>query len=52
MIHPLSPLMPAVHMNTRFIVTQKQWFGGGADITPTYKIQNNQKIWQKYFIKI
>ena len=35
--HMKNPKIPAIHFNTRFIVTSKEWFGGGMDATPSFK---------------
>ena len=32
--HMKNPKIAAAHFNTRFIATEKSWFGGGCDLTP------------------
>jgi len=47
--HMHSPLVPAAHMNTRFIVTSKAWFGGGGDLTPMYPDDSDTEMFHAAF---
>jgi coproporphyrinogen III oxidase len=41
-LHPVSPMVPAVHANFRCIAKgDAVWFGGGADLTPTYAVRDD-----------
>jgi coproporphyrinogen III oxidase len=51
-LHPRSPLVPTVHANFRFLTKgKKQWFGGGADLTPYYPFREDvihfHKTWKR-----
>lgn len=48
-MHPKNPLVPAMHFNTRYIETQKSWFGGGGDMTPTFEEKEETELFHKYF---
>jgi coproporphyrinogen III oxidase len=47
--HMRSPLVPAVHMNTRHIVTSKSWFGGGGDLTPMLPDEEDTRAFHAAF---
>ena len=42
-LHPLSPKIPSMHFNSRFIKTNQEWFGGGMDITPCLVFDDEEK---------
>ena len=50
--HMKNPKIPALHFNTRFIVTKKNWFGGGMDATPSFKDNDEKKIFHKKIKKM
>jgi coproporphyrinogen III oxidase len=47
--HLSSPLVPAVHFNTRFICTEKSWFGGGGDLNPMFEFAEDTADFHQAF---
>ena len=50
--HMKNPKIPALHFNTRFIVTSKEWFGGGMDATPSYEDKIEKTIIHDHLKKV
>ncbi len=51
-LHPRSPMVPTVHANFRFLTKgDKNWFGGGADLTPYYPHREDvihfHQVWRR-----
>ena len=51
-MHMKNPLIPAMHFNTRYICTSYDWFGGGMDVTPSKKDENEKKEFHKILKKM
>ena len=51
-MHMKNPLIPAMHFNTRYICTTYDWFGGGMDVTPSKKDENEKKEFHKILKKM
>lgn len=50
-LHPRNPMVPTVHANFRFLTKgDKEWFGGGADLTPYYPYREDvihfHQVWK------
>ena len=50
--HMKNPKIPAIHFNTRFIVTSKSWFGGGIDLTPCIKDKKEEIFFHSKLKKV
>jgi len=46
-LHPMSPHIPSMHFNTRYLTTTKSWFGGGMDLTPCLDFEDESQFFHK-----
>ena len=54
-LHPVSPMVPIIHMNVRYFETINKdnpeettwWFGGGIDLTPHYVVAEDSRFFHE-----
>jgi len=54
-LHPVSPMVPIIHMNVRYFETVNKedpnqatwWFGGGIDLTPHYVVKEDSAFFHQ-----
>ncbi|MEM1123776.1 MAG: oxygen-dependent coproporphyrinogen oxidase [Bacteroidota bacterium] len=59
-LHPVSPMVPIIHMNVRYFETINQenpeqttwWFGGGIDLTPHYIVAEDSRFFHQSLKKV
>ena len=47
--HCQNPHVPPAHMNTRMIITSKQWFGGGGDLNSIFDVAEDTNFFHGAF---
>ena len=48
-MHPVSPMVPIIHMNVRYFEMSNgtYWFGGGIDLTPHYVVEADARFFHE-----
>lgn len=49
-LHPVNPMVPIIHMNTRYFEMSNGtwWFGGGIDLTPHYVNEDDARTFHQH----
>jgi coproporphyrinogen III oxidase len=53
-LHPVNPMVPIIHMNTRYFEMSNgtSWFGGGIDLTPHYVNEADARAFHQHIKKV